>query len=370
MAIKMKILYLTNLPSPYRVDFFNELGKKSSLTVLFERRHANDREKDWISENVVNFEAIFLKGINIGMDGAFCPTVVNWLKRRKYDVFVIGGYSTPTGMLAIQALKIKKIPFFLNIDGGMIKEDKFFNLHVKRYLIGSAKWWLSSGESTNSYLKHYGADLDKTYIYPFTSLKKKDIFEKPALRKQKQELRKALELKDTKTIISVGRFIDGKGFETLIKSWPSVDEPCQLIIIGGGPKKDSYLELISKMKIDNIIVRDFVDKEKLKEYYRASDLFVFSTESDVWGLVINEAMASGLPIISTDRCVAAVELVQNGENGYIVPVNEGDTMVERINSILSDEKLQHNMGIKNIKIINNYTIEKMAEIHYTIFIKK
>ena len=57
----MKVLFLTNIPSPYRVDFFNELGKLCELTVLFEREKATDRE--WDSNNNINYEAIYLKGI-------------------------------------------------------------------------------------------------------------------------------------------------------------------------------------------------------------------------------------------------------------------------------------------------------------------
>ena len=62
-----------------------------------------------------------------------------------------------------------------------------------------------------------------------------------------------------------------------------------------------------------------------------ADIFVHPTETDVWGLVINEAMAHGLPIITTDGCVAGLELVKNNDNGFIIPVNNIDIIITRKN---------------------------------------
>ena len=57
-----KILYMTNLPVPYKIDFFNELGKNMDLTVVFERRTASDREDSWLSSSFFNFKAMFING--------------------------------------------------------------------------------------------------------------------------------------------------------------------------------------------------------------------------------------------------------------------------------------------------------------------
>ena len=61
----------------------------------------------------------------------------------------------------------------------------------------------------------------------------------------------------------------------------------------------------------------FMTKKELADWYQAADLFVMPTREDVWGLVVNEAMAYGLPVISSDMCGAASEMVKNGYNGYI-----------------------------------------------------
>ena len=89
------------------------------------------------------------------------------------------------------------------------------------------------------------------------------------------------------------------------------------------------------------------------------------TWSDVWGLVINEAMAWGLPVITTDRCVAGMELVRNGVNGYIVPIQDTAALKEACTKILSEDYAQ--MGKAALETIRPYTIENMAKAHLEIF---
>ena len=134
----MKVLFLTNIPSPYRVDFFNELGKICDLTVLFERRSARDRDLKWKGEEERYYKSVFMNGKDITADGSLCLEVHKWIKKGLFDIYVIGGYSTPTGMLAIQLLKMRKIPFVLSTDGGTIKNDKKITYLLKRFFISSA----------------------------------------------------------------------------------------------------------------------------------------------------------------------------------------------------------------------------------------
>ena len=91
------------------------------------------------------------------------------------------------------------------------------------------------------------------------------------------------------------------------------------------------------------------------------------TREDIWGLVINEAMSYGLPIVSTDRCVAAMELVENNVNGLIVPADDADALAKGIMHVLSADLRE--MGQQSMKKISGYTIEKMVEAHMDFFEK-
>ena len=80
----------------------------------------------------------------------------------------------------------------------------------------------------------------------------------------------------------------------------------------------------------------FMRKDQLKEYFLISDLFILPTKEDIWGLVMNEAMGYGLPVITTDKCIAGVELITDEINGYIVPINYVEELSNKNNFILSD----------------------------------
>ena len=109
----------------------------------------------------------------------------------------------------------------------------------------------------------------------------------------------------------------------------------------------------------------FKKKEELKEYYVAADLFCLQTRGDVWGLVINEAMATGLPVITTDKCGAGLELVQNGREGFIVAAENYHKVAAAIQKIIDNDDMRRMMATNSLLKINNYTIKKMAKAHYS-----
>jgi len=361
----MKILFLTNVPSPYRMDFFDELGTLSDLTVLFDRKSVSYREENWMKLKPNNFKAVFLKGIetkNIKISWE----IFKYINNKSFDLIIVGGYSTLNGLLAIMYMKLKKIPFILNSDGGMVKNEKRINFLIKKYFISSASAWLSTGKITNKYLVHYGAKMDDIYIYPFTSIKENELMQKILSRKEKKQYKNSLGMKEEIIILSVGRFIPSKGYDLLLKAFPSVKGNTALYIVGGKATEE-YINLKNELELDNVNFIDFLSKEDLAKYYMAADLFVLPTRSDIWGLVINEAMAKGLPIITTDKCVAGVEMISNSENGFLVKNNNIDSLSEKINIVLEKDYMQ--MGNKSLEIISNYTIESMAKIHIEIFEK-
>ena len=99
----------------------------------------------------------------------------------------------------------------------------------------------------------------------------------------------------------------------------------------------------------------------------AADLFVLPTRYDVWGLVINEAMSFGLPIITTDMCIAGMELVVDGFNGFIVPVGNVEELRDRMVYVLSDDSISSKMGESSLRVASKYTIQNMVLDHIRVF---
>lgn len=360
----MKILFMSNIPSPYRVAFFDELGKSCNLTVSFEGRTATDRNKKWVPQDGASYKTVYLNGLRVQSDKFLCPGILTII-RQKFDYIIVGGYSTPTSMLAIEYMRLHKIPFWIEADGGMISADGKLKYHIKHHFISSASAWLSSGKATTKYLIHYGAKQKSIFEYPFTSLQQSDILSEPLLPERKQNLRRKLGLTGNKVILSVGQFIPRKGFDILMRALACCPKAYQLYIVGAEAPQE-YLTLRETLKLDNVHFVGFKTKNELKAYYQAADLFVLPTREDIWGLVINEAMANGLPIITTNKCVAGLELVENGVNGYIIPAEDAKALANKMQTILENQRQQDKMSKANLEKIKPYTIENMVKRHIEV----
>lgn len=361
-----KVLYLTGYPAPYRVAYFDILGQSVDLTVLFADRKEDQahRSQAWFVQGEGNFRAVQLeKRVTATRGGTLCTDVLRWLKQ-KWDVIVLCGYSSPTVMLAMAWLKARRIPFWMEVDGGLIRPDSKPKYLFKKTLVSAASGWLSTGKSTTEYLVHYGAKRDRVYEYPFSSLHEADMPRACPSGEQKRQLRRELGLGDGKMILSIGQFIHRKGYDVLLRAAAKLEPGTEIYIVGGTPTEE-YLQMCRELELQNVHFEGFMKKEQLLKYYQAADLFVLPTREDIWGLVINEAMAYGLPVITTDRCVAGLDLVENDVNGYIVPVEDDAALAEKINTLFTKDFLA--MGEVSRQKIRAYTLEEMARCHLTVF---
>lgn len=364
---KYRIMFLVNGLSPYRLQFFRELAKYCHLTVVCERKVATDRKWKIDTVNNINFELIVMKGFSKTSDTAFCPSVLLYLNRA-YDLIIVANYSTPTGILAILFLKITNKKFAIECDGGIIKNGTNLKEKIKKILISSAKWWFSPSDESDEYLIYYGAKKKMIYRYPFSSVPSQDILKAVLTGSEKGKIKEELDINYHSVIISIGQFIHRKGFDVLIKASKLIDEDVGVLIIGG-KATDAYASLVKGLNLRNIHFYEFMHKEALELYYKSADLFVLPTREDIWGLVINEAMAYGLPVITTDHCVAGLELVKNNENGFIVTVDDPLELADRMNRIINDDKLRMEMSKSSLSKIKKYTVESMALHHMDLFNK-
>jgi glycosyltransferase involved in cell wall biosynthesis len=121
-------------------------------------------------------------------------------------------------MLAIEYLRLHKRRFYIEVDGGMIANDSALKYSIKRHFVSTASGWFSSGKNTTDYLVHYGATRENCYVYPFTSLRRKGIEEAASGNRDRAAAKFALNISERRMILSVGRFIHGKGFDILLKA--------------------------------------------------------------------------------------------------------------------------------------------------------
>lgn len=360
-----KVLFLTNFPSPYRVHFFDELGKYLDVTVLYSDRveDITHRDKSWFEEGKGGFHPVQLTRVAGIKDENLCLDVIPWLKK-SWDAIIIGGYSSPTAILAMLYLRLRRIPFYMEVDGGLIRQERKIKYLVKRTLVRLAPMWLSTGRFTTEYLVHYGAEKEKVTNYPFSSLYENNLLPEIVSQEEKRELREELNIPEKHMVLAIGQFIHRKGFDVLLRSAVSLDQSVGIYIVGGEATEE-YRKMKEELGLTNVHFLGFQKKDVLAKFYRAADLFVLPTREDIWGLVINEAMAYGLPVITTNRCVAGLELVEDGVNGYIVPVEDEKALAEKMRAVLAAD--MEAMGKASLEKIQPYTLENMAKVHAEIF---
>ncbi len=358
----MKILWLTNIPSPYRLEFFKQLAKTCELTVLFERASSTERDEKWKEFSFDGYEGIVLPGLKIGRDKAFSIRALRYLLSKKYDKIILTDFLSPMGMLAVATLKLFRRKYILESDGGFVKEESFFKKAIKRFCIKGASLYLSTGKTHDEYYLKYGAKADRIVRYPFSSVLEKDVLEAPLTQEEKRVLKEKQNVTEEKAVLYVGQMIHRKGIDILLESAKLFDKNVGFYLVGGSATEE-YASYVEKHQLTHVHFVPFVSGEQMKEYYKMADVFVLPTREDIWGLVVNEAMAYALPVVTTKTCAAGIELVSNEENGYLVENNTAQDLADAVKKLLCDDLLCETIGKRNLEKIRNYTIESMVRSH-------
>lgn len=360
----MRLLWITNIPSPYRVDFFNELGKSCELTVLFEKAGASDRDDTWLGFQFDHFEGVVMRGVSYAADSAACPEVLVHLRRRAYDAVIVTSFSSPTGVIAIAYLKATGKPYYLESDGGFPSGSRLKSW-AKRRVIGGAKGYFSTSDVHDEYYLAHGALPHQLIRYPFTSVHADEVLREPPTAAEKEAAKRELGFREPKMVLAVGRFIQVKGFDVLIRSSPALGDDTVVLIVGGEPTRE-YRHLAAEVGASSVRFAGFRPRPELSLYFTAADVFALPTRGDAWGLVINEALAHGLPVVTTDRCVAGLELVGKSGCGRIVPDGDVEGLSKELDLLLNDAELRSEMQVSALRVARGYTIEAMAQRHLDV----
>lgn len=355
----MRILIISSFPAPYRVEVFKEINKDYDVDLFFETAKDQNRNVEWFTKNS---EIPFYILDNQFSKKKYKQALANI---RNYDAVLAYDFYLKSAMRAQLMCILHKVPYFINCDGAFINRSLLKRI-IKSFFISRASGCFASGEAAKKYFLYYGAKEDNIYKHNFTSLHNEDILHTPISLEEKTSIREELEIENKKTVITVGQFIYRKGFDVLLRVWDKISGDYQLIIIGGGALEANYKEYIRKNDIKNVKIIGFQPKEQIFKYYKASDLFILPTREDIWGLVVNEAMACGLPVITTEMCIAGRELINDELNGFIVPADDVNALLDKILKILENKNLSKQIMINNIKKIQGNTIENIGKDHVKV----
>lgn len=162
-------------------------------------------------------------------------------------------------------------------------------------------------------------------------------------------------------ILNVGRLTNQKAQDVLIKSFSKIDDKnWKLLIIGEGQKKKEYQQLIEKLDLkDRAIIKS--KTKNIDKYYNSSKIFAFSSIFEGFPNALIEAMHFGIPCISTDCPTGPSELIEDGINGFLIPMNNEEVLTKKINQLISKEDLRLSFGKKGQKTVDQFKVDSVVE---------
>lgn len=330
----MKILYIFNHPAPYKVSFLNELAENVELDVIFERTKNKNRNPLFYSEKEYKFNFKKVKLIPFGEENCFGNGIKKYIKEHhnEYNHIIMNGYSCLAEMSAIKYMVKKKIPYILMINGGIVHKDSPVKLKIKTKYISTATSYLSPNEQSSKYLTHYGADPAKIKIYPYASIHDSDIRKAPISEEIRKQLCLKYHLPVGPIFTNISQFIPRKNNMQIIEIFKNRTET--LFLVGDGPERKTYEKYIRKNNITNVIIHKTLSRSQVKEVLQLSTGFITLSKEDIFGHTTIEALANGIPVISSNHVNASLEVIKNGVNGFLVSLENEAEINEAINESL------------------------------------
>ena len=170
-------------------------------------------------------------------------------------------------------------------------------------------------------------------------------------------------------MIAVGRYVYQKGFDLLLRSWSIVEKNCPdwiLTIIGQGDRLP-YETLIDELRIDRTRCKLFGPKERIQDEYMSSSLLVMSSRFEGFGMVLVEAMACGLPVVSFDCPCGPKDIVSDSVDGFLVESGSVEMLAKAIIMLIQHPEKRKEMADNAIENVQRFRIDRIAEKWKSLF---
>jgi L-malate glycosyltransferase len=284
---------------------------------------------------------------------------IHLCQKNNYD-FINTQFAIPTGPVGLILSKIFKIKNILSLHGGDIYDpSKKSSPHLHWYWQIIVKFILNNSDI----LVCQSSNTKKNTIKYFQPKKKIHIIPLPYEKfKFKQVDREKLGMdKDKFYLVSVGRLVERKGYKYLIKALSLLPKKIYLNLIGDGPLESQLKNLAKKLKVeDRINFLGFIPEEKKFQYLADSDLYVLSSIHEGFGIVLQEAMQVGLPIVATNNG-GQIDLIKDGVNGLMVNPKNSPELAKKIILFFKNNKIRKSISKNNLMAIKNFRSKKICK---------
>lgn len=296
--------------------------------------------------------------------GFLVTTPMRKLLTTKADIIHAYGFYITTSLVAMMAAKHRSIPFLLTANdatvslyGSAAKRvcSNMYNQTLGKLLIQNSARVIAVSRTNAEDLVKSGVTEQKITVIP-NGIKLERFLDGTS---------KSIE-KNGPIILCVGRISEDKGIDCLIRAAQSVVESfpqARFLIVG---EDYGYLgklrALVNNLNIKkSVIFTGRLTDNQLVDVYRSADVFVLPSELEAFGIVVIEAMASGVPVI-VSNCGGMKDIVKDGTNGFLFDVGDARQLAEKIMLFLSDEELRTKLASDGKEtVMKSYTIEKVVD---------
>lgn len=286
----------------------------------------------------------FFSLLNIG--------IVREIWKGRFDAIVIHGQNYAVNLLALFAAKFVGTRVFMRAETQLLLKQRGIKKLVRRPLMTVfyrlCDAFLCIGTLNREFYRHHGVSEAKLFLVPYTVdneffMQKADEF---ALVRDQSKVELGMAPKSP-VIMYASKLIRRKRPMDLLQAFRLLVQrgiDAELLIIGDGPEKAELESFARSSKLDRVFFLGFKNQSELPRYYAMAEVFVLPSEDEPWGLIINEVMCAGVPVVTTDKVGAHTDLVTPGETGYCYKVGDIAGLAESLARILGDSALRKRLS--------------------------
>ncbi len=295
------------------------------------------------------------------------PAIVRELRVNRYDAVLIHGHSHATDLLAMASAKIFQVPILMRCETHLDLKRSKLKRSARRVLMNVlygkvCAGCLPIGSLNRAFYQAHGVSDEKLFTVPYAVDNSFFIQAADRFKEKGNALKSELGLPlDRKLILFASKLMERKRPQDVLEAFDSIKSTCPpaaLMFVGSGEQEGLLTKMVRDRNISDVHFFGFQNQSELSKFYAVADVFVFPSENEPWGLILNEAMCAGLPLIVSEEIGAAADLVRNGENGFTFPARNVDQLSQHLRTLLTDDLLRAQMGAKSRTMIEDWDYER------------
>ena len=367
----LRVTVVSPEPTPYRAPLFDLLAERPELDLTVVYAATTVAGRPWSVEP--RHRSVFLRGVSvpgarrlIRHDYPLTPGVVRALQAAQPDVVVVSGWSTFAAQTAITWSRARRIPYVIHVESHDLEPRAGWRRAVKATIVPRILRRASSvlvvGSAARDSVIARGATPERVRVFANTVDVSTWARRADELAARRAGERTEAGLPDDEVVVlCVARLVPEKGLDTLARAIAATgDERLVLRVAGQGPELSRLLDLCSELGLRSSMGGNF-PADELAEQYVEADVFALLSRHEPWGVVVNEAAASGLPLVLSDRVGAARDLLVDGENGFVVPADDVDAAAAALKRLADDPELRRSMGARSRELVRDWGYEPSVE---------